>query len=113
MLFEAMKRELPETKDELTSTTKELKRTQDGLAEKSRQKTATEREAQAFKDRAESKDATMLQQSKQLDEVAKSRREDSRKLQVVESKVTEAEEKRQREEGLRCQLGTTYLWGVE
>ena len=49
----------------------------------------------------------MLQQSTQLDELAESRREDSRKLQVAESKVKEAEEKRQREDGLRCQLETT------
>ena len=68
------------------------------------------RDAQASKDRADSKEAAMLQQSTQLDELAESRREDSRKLQVAESKVKEAEEKekRQREDGLRCQLETTY-----
>ena len=70
--------------------------------------TVVEREAQAFKDKAESKDATVLRQSKQLAELVESRREDSRKLQVAESKVKEAEEKRQREDGLRCQLETTY-----
>ena len=67
-----------------------------------------ERDAQASKDRADSKEAAMLQQLTQLDELAESRREDSRKLQVAESKVKEAEEKRQREDGLRCQLETTY-----
>ena len=66
------------------------------------------RDAQASKDRADSKEAAMLQQLTQLDELAESRREDSRKLQVAESKVKEAEEKRQREDGLRCQLETIY-----
>ena len=83
---------------------KELKRTQDRLAEKSRQMTVVEREAQAFKDKAESKDATVLRQSKQLAELVESRQEDSRKLQMAESKAKEAEEKRRREEELRRQL---------
>ena len=99
-----MKRELRERKDELASNTKELKRTQDRLAEKSRQMTVVEREAQAFKDKAESKDATVLRQSKQLAELVESRQEDSRKLQMAESKAKEAEEKRRREEELRRQL---------
>ena len=66
------------------------------------------RDAQASKDRADSKEAAILQQSTQFDELAESRREDSRKLQVAESKVKEAGEKRQREDGLRCQLETIY-----
>ena len=104
---EAVNRELQWTKKELASTTKELNRAQERLAEKSRQKMVAEREAQASNDRADSKEAAMLQQSKQLDELAESRREDSRKLQVAEAKKKEAEEKRQREEGLRRQSETT------
>ena len=107
VLYEGKNRELQEMKKELASTTKELNRTQERLAEKSRQKMVAEREAQAANDRADSKEAARLQQLKQLDELEASRREDARKLQVAEAKKKEAEEKRQREEELRRKAEST------
>ena len=62
-----------------------------------------ERNTQAFKDMAASKEAAMLQQKQQLEEMSQGRREDPRKLQIAESTAKEAEEKRAQEETLRRQ----------
>ena len=60
-----------------------------------------ERDAPAFKDRAASKEAAMLQQKQQLEGMSQGRREDPRKLQIAESMAKEAEEKQAQEETFR------------
>ena len=62
-----------------------------------------ERDAPAFKDRAASKEAAMLQQMQQLEGMSQGRREDPRKLQIAESMAKEAEEKQAQEETFRRQ----------